>query len=133
MPHCRQTCTKSYCNNCTTGNAADIWSCCSPETPCEEFKGDCDSHADCKGNLICGHDNCGDMFEPFTDCCVRVPLGIILADSSFVSHFWSNFSSHLFPKLMSFQIMILIMSASYLFEPFTDCCVIVPLGIKTSN
>ena len=75
MSHPRQTCTKSYCNKCDSGNYADVWSCCSPESPCEEFKGDCDSHADCKGNLICGHDNCGDLFEPFTDCCVSVPIG----------------------------------------------------------
>ena len=75
MSHHRQSCTKSYCNNCDTGNNLDIWTCCSPETPCDEFKGDCDSHADCKGNLICGHDNCGNLFEPYTDCCVSVPLG----------------------------------------------------------
>ena len=75
MSHHRQSCTKSYCNKCNTGTDTDIWSCCSPETPCDEYQGDCDSHEDCKGNLICGHDNCNDLFEPFTDCCARVPIG----------------------------------------------------------
>ena len=72
---CRSQCTNSYCNKCNDGSIEEIWSCCSPEFPCEENEGDCDSHAECVGNLICGHDNCGSKFEPFTDCCTRVPIG----------------------------------------------------------
>ena len=69
----RRQCTNSYCNKCN--QATDVWSCCSPEFPCDENEGDCDSHSDCSGNLLCGHDNCGPNYEPFTDCCERVPIG----------------------------------------------------------
>ena len=36
-------------------------------------EGDCDSDIDCKGNLVCGEDNCdvGGTFESNDDCCAN--------------------------------------------------------------
>jgi len=57
--------------------------CCTPENPCDEGEGDCDGpgdggvndgHAGCKGNLVCGSNNClqfGAYFHPKDDCCER--------------------------------------------------------------
>ena len=51
-------------------------SCCSNKNPCSKGKGDCDSDSDCKGNLICGIDNCHTEFPHdrshrnlYDDCC----------------------------------------------------------------
>lgn len=40
------------CEKCHDGTLGD-WSYCSPECPCDEGEGDCDSDADCAGNLKC--------------------------------------------------------------------------------
>ena len=57
--------------------------CCTPENPCEEGEGDCDGpgdgglndgHAGCKGNLVCGSNNClkfGAYFHEKDDCCEK--------------------------------------------------------------
>merc|ERR1712115_476155 len=57
--------------------------CCTPENPCDEGEGDCDGpgdgglndgHAGCKGDLVCGSNNClqfGAYFHPKDDCCER--------------------------------------------------------------
>lgn len=57
--------------------------CCNPENPCEEGEGDCDGAADggqhdgnngCKGNLVCGSNNCkqfGTYYHKKDDCCER--------------------------------------------------------------
>ena len=49
---------------------------------CTEGQGDCDSHDECLGNLVCGKDNCKD-FNPEakfdTDCCVKAGMGLIMA------------------------------------------------------
>merc|ERR1712029_438582 len=56
--------------------------CCTPEQPCDEGEGDCDGprdggqhdgHAGCKGDLLCGDNNCKQFaayFHPKDDCCV---------------------------------------------------------------
>merc|ERR1712243_242239 len=61
--------------------------CCTPENPCNEGEGDCDGpgdgglndgHAGCKGDLVCGSNNClqfGAYFHPKDDCCER-PSGV---------------------------------------------------------
>merc|ERR1712111_152478 len=61
--------------------------CCTPENPCDEGEGDCDGpgdgglndgHAGCKGDLVCGSNNClqfGAYFHPKDDCCER-PSGV---------------------------------------------------------
>merc|ERR1719415_228817 len=60
--------------------------CCTPEQPCDEGEGDCDGpgdggqhdgHAGCKGDLVCGSNNCkqfGHYYHEKDDCCER-PLG----------------------------------------------------------
>merc|ERR1711988_672822 len=57
--------------------------CCTPENPCDEGEGDCDGpgdggnndgHRGCKGDLICGSNNClqfGAYYHPKDDCCER--------------------------------------------------------------
>merc|ERR1712110_1305368 len=64
--------------------------CCTPENPCDEGEGDCDGpgdggnndgHRGCKGDLICGSNNClqfGAYYHPKDDCCER-PKGVSLA------------------------------------------------------
>ena len=57
--------------------------CCTPENPCDEGEGDCDGpgdggqhdgHAGCKGDLVCGSNNCkqfGAYFHEKDDCCEK--------------------------------------------------------------
>merc|ERR1719153_691131 len=57
--------------------------CCTPEQPCDEGEGDCDGpgdggqhdgHAGCKGDLVCGSNNClkfGAYFHEKDDCCEK--------------------------------------------------------------
>ena len=57
--------------------------CCSPEQPCGEGEGDCDGpgdggqhdgHAGCKGDLVCGSNNCrqfGRFYHERDDCCEK--------------------------------------------------------------
>jgi len=57
--------------------------CCTPDEPCGEGEGDCDGpedggtndgHAGCKGDLICGSNNCkqfGEYYHEKDDCCVK--------------------------------------------------------------
>ena len=60
--------------------------CCTPENPCDEGEGDCDGpgdggqhdgHEGCKGDLVCGSNNClqfGSYYHPKDDCCERPSL-----------------------------------------------------------
>ena len=55
--------------------------CCTPDNPCDIGEGDCDGpgdggqhdgHAGCRGDLVCGSNNClkfGAYFHPKDDCC----------------------------------------------------------------
>ena len=48
--------------------------CCTPETPCEEGEGDCDTEKNdgCKPGLKCGNNNClkfGSYYHKKDDCC----------------------------------------------------------------
>merc|ERR1711902_147999 len=57
--------------------------CCTPDNPCEEGEGDCDGpgdgglndgHAGCKGDLVCGRNNCkkfGAYYHEKDDCCEK--------------------------------------------------------------
>ena len=57
--------------------------CCTPENPCGEGEGDCDGpddgglndgHAGCRGDLVCGSNNCkqfGHYYHEKDDCCER--------------------------------------------------------------
>ena len=61
--------TRSGCH----GNG-EWWNCCTSSNQCGEGEGDCDSDADCVGNLKCGQgsgfdDNCGSGFASDADCC----------------------------------------------------------------
>ena len=48
-------------------------SCCSSSFPCGLGGGDCDTDADCQGNLVCGTENCPNSslysFDSTDDCC----------------------------------------------------------------
>ena len=67
------TCTG--CNSVYTCNK--VVECCNEDFPCKLGEGNCDSDADCVGNLICGYNNCGPEFSwstveywsPGTNCC----------------------------------------------------------------
>ena len=61
--------------------------CCTPENPCDEGEGDCDGpgdggnhdgHRGCKGDLVCGSNNCkkfGHYYHEKDDCCEK-PLAV---------------------------------------------------------
>ena len=47
--------------------------CCTPDAPCGEGEGDCESNADCDERMICGNNNCkqyGKFYHEKDDCCV---------------------------------------------------------------
>ena len=47
-------------------------SCCQPYNQCSIGQGDCDTDEDCKGNLVCGNNNCdGKGFDNTDDCCIE--------------------------------------------------------------
>ena len=49
--------------------------CCSVQEPCGIREGDCDLDSECIGDLVCGHNNCGEGFpgnEP--DCCAGIQI-----------------------------------------------------------
>ena len=68
--------------------------CCTPENPCDEGEGDCDGpgdggqhdgHRGCKGDLVCGSNNCkqfGIYFHEKDDCCVKPTNGVSLSPDS---------------------------------------------------
>jgi len=66
----RKTCAK-----CTGGGDG----CCTALNQCGEYEGDCDNNNDCKGDLVCGVDNCPlwlsgwtgkpSSFDFHDDCC----------------------------------------------------------------
>ena len=46
---------------------------------CNVGEGDCDTDSDCKGNLVCGENNCvGDGFDDTDDCCKHSGLSSYL-------------------------------------------------------
>ena len=58
--------SKSGCHN-----GASVGSCCSRSNQCLVGEEDCDDNVDCKGNLVCGKDNCNPElgFGLEFDCC----------------------------------------------------------------
>ena len=52
------------------GNYNDVFQeCCSSSHLCDINQGDCDSDSECKGNLVCGSNNCPSPFPSTADCC----------------------------------------------------------------
>ena len=48
--------------------------CCQADNQCGEGAGDCNTHQDCAGLLVCGQDNCGQSggrWDAGDDCCER--------------------------------------------------------------
>ena len=50
--------------------------CCTPNTPCDDGDGDCDTDADCKDGLMCGTNNCKIKtglydWDDADDCCTK--------------------------------------------------------------
>merc|ERR1712102_279505 len=83
--------------------------CCTPENPCGYGEGDCDGpgdggandgHAGCKGDLVCGSNNCrkfGLYYHEKDDCCERPGSGggVSYPSGSGETYWaqWSSFSS----------------------------------------
>jgi hypothetical protein len=56
---------------CSGGTQDQVGSCCTATKPCEVNQGDCDDDEQCKGNLVCGENNCEPKFTwTDADCCV---------------------------------------------------------------
>ena len=76
----------------------NLYTCCTSSKQCELNQGDCDSHDECSGNLLCGDDNCQSPFPTDADCCylgkfftLNVKLIIFLHKSLFaVSNMWGD-------------------------------------------
>ena len=50
---------------CNGGDA-----CCKPSNQCDAGEGNCNNDNVCKGNLLCGNNNCvGSTFDSTDDCC----------------------------------------------------------------
>ena len=63
----------SYAGNCDVWDGHD-WECCSANRKCGLGEGDCDSDDQCKGDLVCGTDNCSAFIsgaDQEADCCVK--------------------------------------------------------------
>ena len=49
---------------------SEVKHCCTSGKPCGLAQGDCDRDSECKGDLVCGKNNCGSAFSwRFADCC----------------------------------------------------------------
>lgn len=59
----------TYCNPFFDFPVKTDFGKCTPNFPCGDGEGDCDTSADCKGNLVCGVNNCGASHDPLADCC----------------------------------------------------------------
>ena len=59
--------------DCCRENRLMDWNWCTNNL-CEEGEGDCDSDDQCKGDLVCGEDNCS--LDSKKDCC-RQPVPIL--------------------------------------------------------
>ena len=55
----------------------ETWDCCTVDKPCQENEGDCDNDNECAGNLVCGTNNCGGIFDSAADCCIRKIIFIL--------------------------------------------------------
>ena len=54
---------------CTGGD-----NCCTGSRPCRAGEGDCDVNSDCRGDLVCGLNNCqGPGYDWEDDCCMERP------------------------------------------------------------
>ena len=61
----------SYMDCCRVSRPMD-WNWCTNNL-CEEGEGDCDSDDQCKGDLVCGEDNCS--LDSKKDCCMQPETG----------------------------------------------------------
>ena len=58
-----------YCLKPNNASGHDDY--CTPQSPCGEYEGDCDSNDDCQTGLSCGTNNCPSSleFDLWVDCC----------------------------------------------------------------
>ena len=75
--HNDSNCLNQECNTevnqCRLDAYSNDWSKCSQVSPCADGEGDCDQHADCEGELLCGVDNCIEGPSYF-DCCTGMSI-----------------------------------------------------------
>eukprot|EP00121_Abeoforma_whisleri_P011094 Awhi_evm1s10234 len=62
-------CTASYCTPSSSSPAFN--GCCSTASKCNFGEGDCDKNSHCKGDLVCGYNNCQWTEGSTFDCCTR--------------------------------------------------------------
>ena len=57
--------------DCNGGSKSEVRGCCSKDNPCDEGHGDCNKDQECKGDLVCGRNNCnrGRFSWRGADCC----------------------------------------------------------------
>lgn len=75
--------------------------CCTKDTPCEVAEGDCDYHNQCKGDLLCGMDNCA--WGGTWDCCYEGMLSISKNwDTLLLAIDWTLIYNCFFGHILSF-------------------------------
>ena len=69
--------------------------CCTSSNQCDVGEGDCDSDNGCKGNLVCGKNNCaGSTFDSTDDCCTDPGESLFyLLGATFISNQKNNINS----------------------------------------
>ena len=65
--------------------------CCTDSNKCDLGEGDCDSDFDCKGDFVCGTNNCiGSNFESNDDCCELSEGTVRLQNEKDPEVFWNG-------------------------------------------
>ena len=58
--------------DCAGGSKSETISCCSSDSRCGIYQGDCDNDNECEDGLSCGTNNCPEAFEwSHADCCQK--------------------------------------------------------------
>ena len=73
---------------CDGGPRNETRECCTETNPCKEGQGDCDTDEECRGDLICGRNNCGSKFSwDSADCCEKSSKYMIAPNLSILYYY----------------------------------------------